>query len=119
MEGDKLTILNIAEYNLIATKDPGGSYDKKTRENLYLVIEKLRGNVIDLSSLEARLYVKFKEARFGALDAKEKKVKFEIARYRLSSNVKRSLKIAGGVLGSLVLASAIIYQFILELFKMT
>tara|TARA_B100000686_G_scaffold354889_1_gene467990 strand:- start:151 stop:1332 length:1182 start_codon:yes stop_codon:yes gene_type:complete len=114
MEGEKLTILNIAEYNLIATKDPGGSYDRKTRENLYWVIEKLRRNVPHLSPLELRLFDKFRYAEFSALKAKDKKVKFEIARYRLSSNVKRTLKISAGTFSILVLIGYLSYEFVLD-----
>ena len=114
MEGEKLTTLNIAEYNLIATKDPAGSYDRKTRENLYWVIEKLRISSQELSPLESRLFEKFRNAEFGALKAKDKKVKFEIARYRLSSNVKRTLKIFAGTISLLLLFGYLSYEFVLD-----
>jgi hypothetical protein len=109
----KLTVLNITEYNLIGNKDPNGSYDRKTRENLYWIIEKLRTQTQPLSKLEIRLLEKFQNATFGALEEKDKKVKFEVARYRLSNNVKRTLKLAGTTIGILVASGIVIYQFVL------
>jgi hypothetical protein len=109
----KLTVLSITEYNLIGTKDPNGSYDRKTRENLYWIIEKLRTNTQPLSKLEIRLLEKFQNATFGALEEKDKKVKFEVARYRLSNNVKRTLKLTGTVLGVLIICGIVVYQFVL------
>ena len=114
MKGQKLKTLNIAEYNLIATKDPAGSYDRKTRENLYWVIEKLRRNAACLAPLESRLFEKFKNAEFSALNAKDKKVKFEIARYRLSSNVKNTLKVSAGVFSGFLLIGYLSYEFLLD-----
>ena len=111
---NKLKILNITEYNLIGNKDCKGSYDRKTRENLYWVIEKMRANHMDLSSLEYRLFKKFESATFGALEDKNKKVKFEIARYRLSSKVKRSIKLTASAFAVFILSGLIIYEFILD-----
>ncbi len=109
----KLTILSITEYNLIGTKDPKGSYDRKTRENLYWIIEKLRNHVHTLSPLESRLLEKFESATFGALEEKDKKVKLEVARYRLSSNVKRTLKLTATAVGVLIFSGIVVYQFVL------
>ncbi|MFQ5715517.1 MAG: L,D-transpeptidase [Nitrospinales bacterium] len=113
METEKLIALSITEYNLIASKNPMGSYDRTTRENLYGIIEKLRSSSRRLSSLEARLFEKFKDAQFGDLEEKEKKVRFEIARYRLSSNVKRSAKLAAASLAVVLLSGLVVYRFIL------
>ena len=110
---NKLTVLNINEYNLIGNKDPSGSYDRKTRENLYWIIEKLRAHTPTLSRLERRLLEKFHKATFGALEEKNKKVKFEVARYRLSNNVKRTLKLTGISIGVLILSGTLVYQFVL------
>ncbi|MBT3184065.1 MAG: L,D-transpeptidase [Nitrospina sp.] len=110
---NKLTVLNINEYNLIGNKDPSGSYDRKTRENLYWIIEKLRAHTPTLSRLERRLLEKFHKATFGALEEKNKKVKFEVARYRLSNNVKRTLKLVGISIGALIISGTLIYQFVL------
>ena len=110
---NKLTVLNINEYNLIGNKDPSGSYDRKTRENLYWIIEKLRAHPPPLSRLERRLLEKFHKATFGALEEKNKKVKFEVARYRLSNNVKRTLKLVGISIGALIISGTLIYQFVL------
>ena len=109
----KLTVLNITEYNLIGNKDPNGSYDRKTRENLYWIIEKLRSHTPTLSRLERRLLGKFQKATFGALEERNKKVKFEVARYRLSNNVKRTLKLAGIAMGVLIMSGTLVYQFVL------
>ena len=113
MEAEKLKTLNITEYNLIANKDPFGNYDRKTRENLYWVIEKLRANVQRLSSLESRLLTKFQTAEFGALKEKEKKVKFEIAWYRLSDNIKRSIKISAAAFIMVLVSGFTVYEFVL------
>ena len=110
---NKLAVLNITEYNLIGNKDPQGSYDRKTRENLYWIIEKLRTQIHPLSRLEQRLLEKFQNATFGALEEKNKKVKFEVARYRLSNNVKRTLKLTGMVLLVLMMTGTLVYQFVL------
>ena len=110
----KLTVLTVTEYNLIGTKDPIGSYDRKTRENLYWIIEKLRTTTLPLSKLESRLLEKFREATFGALEEKDKKVKFEVARYRLSSNVKQTLKLVASGVGILIVSGFMVYQFVLD-----
>ena len=110
----KLTVLTVTEYNLIGTKDPSGSYDRKTRENLYSIIEKLRTTTLPLSKLESRLLEKFRDATFGALEEKDKKVKFEVARYRLSSNVKHTLKLVASGVGILIVTGFMVYQFVLD-----
>ena len=109
----KLTVLTITEYNLIGNKDPNGSYDRKTRENLYWIIKKLRAHTPTLSRLERRVLEKFSKATFGALEQKNKKVKFEVARYRLSNNVKKTLKLVATTIGLLIISGVLIYQFIL------
>ncbi len=109
----KLTVLTITEYNLIGNKDPNGSYDRKTRENLYWIIEKLRSNTRTLSRLEHRVLEKFTNATFGALEQKNKKVKFEVARYRLSNKVKQTLKLVATTIGVLIVSGVLVYQFAL------
>lgn len=109
-----LSVLDIGDFNLIANKDPRGSYDRKTRENLYWIIEKMRAASRPLSSLERRLYGKFEGAAFAALEAREKKVKLEVARYRLSRNVKQILKLSAAAVFSLVLAGTVAYQFVMD-----
>jgi lipoprotein-anchoring transpeptidase ErfK/SrfK len=110
----KLTVLTITEYNLIGNKDPNGSYDRKTRENLYWIIEKLRANTRTLSRLERRVLEKFANATFGALEQKNKKVKFEVARYRLSNNVKQTLKLVATTIGVLIVSGVLVYQIVLD-----
>lgn len=114
MIAKKLNALNITEFNLLANKDPKGSYDRSTRESLYWVIEKLRTNQPHLSPLEAKLYHKFDGANFAALEEKEKKVKQEVRRYRLTNNVKRSIKLTASVLSVFIVSSLAVYHLILD-----
>ena len=72
---EKLKILTITEFNLIGNKDPNGSYDRRTRETLGQIINKLSVNQELLSSLERKLHQKFRNANFNALENKAKKVK--------------------------------------------
>jgi len=107
----KLAVLDVPDYNLIANKDPRGSYDRKTRENLYWIIDKLQVNPVQLTSLERRLLEKFGNANFSALEEKDKKVKLEVARYRLSVSVKRYLKLTALALMILASATWMVYRF--------
>ena len=109
----KLTVLTITEYNLIGNKDPNGSYDRKTRENLYWIIEKLRAHTPTLSRLEHRVLEKFSKATFSALEQRNKKVKLEVARYRLSNNVKKTLKLVATTIGLFIISGFLVYQFVL------
>jgi hypothetical protein len=108
---EKLAVLNVPDYNLIAGKSPNGSYDRRTRENLYWIIEKLRVDSQKLTSLERRLLEKFGNARFIGLEAKEKKIKFELVRYRLSQGVKRWIKLAVSALCVVIAGGWMMYQF--------
>ena len=107
---DKLKALTVTEFNLLANKDPRGSYDRLTRENLNSIIRKLTDQRAKHSSLERKLFIKFKDANFYALEDKAKKIRFELVRYRLSSNVKKSIKFTSSVLGILIVSGFIIYQ---------
>lgn len=107
----KLTVLNVPDYNLIANKDPRGSYDRRTRENLYGIIGKLKHNPVRLTTLERRLLEKFGNANFTPLKAKDKKVKFEVARYRLSLGVKRYIKLTALAFLILGVVTWVTYQF--------
>jgi len=111
---EKIKTLTVTEFNLIANKDPNGSYDRRTRENLHQIIHKLVGNPRTHTDLERKLFYKFRDAKFGALEKKAKQVKLEVTRYRLSSNVKRSLRLLASALGVLVLFGYITYEFILD-----
>ncbi len=110
----KIKTLTITEFNLIANKDPNGSYDRRTRESLYEIIHKLANNHQTHTDLERKIFYKFRNAKFEALEKKAKKVKFEVTRYRLSSNVKRSIKLVASSLGVLALSGYIAYEFILD-----
>ncbi len=110
----KIKTLTITEFNLIANKDPNGSYDRRTRESLYEIIHKLANNHQTHTDLERKIFYKFRNSKFEALEKKAKKVKFEVTRYRLSSNVKRSIKLVASSLGVLALSGYIAYEFILD-----
>ena len=107
---DKLKALTVTEFNLLANKDPRGSYDRLTRENLNSIIRKLTDQRAKHTLLERKLFIKFKDANFYALEDKAKKIRFELVRYRLSSNVKKSIKFTSSVLGLLIVSGFIIYQ---------
>ena len=111
---EKIKTLTVTEFNLIASKDPHGSYDRRTRETLQQIIYKLVGNPRTHTDLERKLFYKFRDAKFGALEKKAKQVKLEVTRYRLSSNAKHSIKLLASALGVLILFGYITYQFILD-----
>lgn len=114
MTDQKLHVLTITEYNLIATKDPVGSYDRCTRENLYGIILKLSKARAHLSPLEFTVFQKFQSAQFAPLGEKDKKVKFEVLRYLLSARVRRTAKITGIVLATGVVSVLTVYHFFLS-----
>ena len=105
MTDQKLNILTITEYNLIATKDPVGSYDRRTRENLYAIIYKLSEARANLSPLEFTVFQKFQRAQFAPLGEKDKKVKFEVLRYLLSDRVRRTARMTGIILVTAVVST--------------
>ena len=111
---EKIKTLTITEYNLIANKDPYGSYDRRTRETLQQIIHKLWGNPRTHTDLERKLFYKFRDAKFGALEKKAKQVKLEVTRYRLSSKAQHSIKLLASALGVLILLGYITYEFILD-----
>ena len=111
---EKIRTLTVTEFNLIANKDPYGSYDRRTRETLQQIIYKLVGNPRTHTDLERKLFYKFRDAKFGALEKKAKQVKLEVTRYRLSSNAKHSIKLLASALGVLILFGYITYEFILD-----
>ncbi len=114
MTDHKLNILTITEYNLIATKDPVGSYDRRTRENLYAIILKLSEARAHLSPLEFTVFQKFRSAQFLPLGEKDKKVKFEVLRYLLSARVRRTARITGIFLAIGVVSILTVYHFFLS-----
>jgi hypothetical protein len=114
MSDQKLNILTITEYNLIATKDPVGSYDRRTRENLYAIILKLSDARSKLSPLEFTVFQKFQGAQFAPLGEKDKKVKLEVLRYLFSSRVRRTVRITGITLAASVVSILAVYHFFLS-----
>ena len=114
MSDQKLSILTITEYNLIATKDPVGSYDRRTRENLYAIIFKLSEARANLSPLEFTVFQKFQRAKFAPLGEKDKKVKFEVLRYLLSSRVRRTARMTGIILATGVVSILTVYHLFLS-----
>jgi len=111
---EKIRTLTVTEFNLIANKDPHGSYDRRTRETLQHIIHKLKNNHETHTDLERKLFYKFSNAKFDALAKKSKQVQFEVMRYRLSSNAKHSIKLLASALGALILFGYILYEFILD-----
>jgi len=111
---EKIRTLTVTEFNLIANKDPHGSYDRRTRETLQHIIHKLKNNHETHTDLERKLFYKFSNAKFDALAKKSKQVQFEVMRYRLSSNAKHSIKLIASALCVLVLSGYITYQFIID-----
>jgi len=111
---EQIKTLTVSEFNLIANKDPYGSYDRRTRETLQQIIHKLVGNPRTHTDLERKLFYKFRDAKFGALEKKEKQVKLEVTRYQLSSNAKQSIQLLASALGVLILFGYITYEFILD-----
>ena len=111
---EKIKTLTITEFNLLANKEPYGSYDRRTREALQQIIRKLMSSPKTHTDLERKLFYKFRDAKFGALEKKAKQVKLEVTRYRLSSNAKRSIKLLASALGILILFGYITYEFILD-----
>lgn len=114
MDAAELRILTVTEYNLIVNKDPAGCYDRATRENLYSIIRKLGSNPQFLATLETRLFEKFRNAQFQALKEKDRRVRLEVARYRLSSRVKHSIKVTAMGLGMMLLTGYLVYGWVLN-----
>ena len=114
MTDQKLNVLTITEYNLIATKDPIGSYDRRTRENLYAIIRKLGDARADLSPMEFNVFQKFRRAHFSPLGEKDKKVKFEVLRYLFSARVRKTARTAGIGLAVGVASILMIYHLLLS-----
>ena len=56
---EKIKTLTVTEFNLLANKDPNGSYDRRTRENLHQIIHKLVGHPRTHTDLERKLFNKF------------------------------------------------------------
>lgn len=114
MESQQLNILSMSEYNLLANKDPKGSYDRNTRNNLYEIILKLEVFPSRLSSLEIRLAEKFSEVKFSEIKDKQRRVRFAVAHYRLSSGVKKAVKRGMAALVILITVGLIVYEFALD-----
>ncbi len=115
MQTDKqLWILNISDYNLIANKDPKGSYDRKTRENLHRIIRFLAEHPHEHGPLESRIFQKFQYAQFTALDKKDKEVRLAVARYRLRSGIKRTIKWTAVCFTWMLLIGTGVYHIILD-----
>ena len=114
MDSHQLKILTITEYNLLANKDPKGSYDRNTRENLYEIIEKMKTNSLLLSPLEAKLSEKFVDASFSEIKDKQRSVRYAVAQYRLSSGMKNTIKRVAISLVAIICAGLLVYKFGLD-----
>ena len=111
---EKIKTLTVTEFNLIANKDPRGSYDRRTRETLQHIIHKLKDNHETHTDLERKLFYKFSNAKFDALEKKSKQVQFEVMRYRLTSKAKHSIKVTAAAFCVLVLSGYTVYKFVLN-----
>ncbi len=67
MFGKKFKVLSGPEYELIKDKEPGGTYETATRENLYRIIQKLADNLNRCTSREKKIYKKFSDSHFDIL----------------------------------------------------
>ena len=67
MENINLSILTEAQYQFLASKEPRGYYDNRTREQLYSLIDKLVAYKKQGTKEELRLHKRFKHAEFGIL----------------------------------------------------
>jgi len=114
MRTPKLKALDITEYNLIANKDPQGSYDRKTRDHLAAILDKLRAGAGNLSDLETKLLDKFQNAKFTALDESGRKAQREVTRHRISSHTQQILLRSSASLIAVVVLSLAVYQFVLD-----
>ena len=69
---EKIKTLTVTEFNLIANKDPYGSYDRRTRETLQHIIHKLKDNHETHTDLERKLFYKFSQRKIWCLREKIK-----------------------------------------------
>ena len=111
---EKIKNLTVTEFNLIANKNPSGSYDRITREALLHIIHKLESSYEAHTDLERKLFYKFRKAKFNALEKKSKQVKLEVMRYQLSNNAKKYIKLIASASFILVIAGYMVYEFILD-----
>ena len=67
METTDLSIITAEQYQFLASREPRGYYDNRTREQLYSLIDKLVAHKKQASKEELRLYKRFQHAEFGIL----------------------------------------------------
>ena len=67
MENINLSILTEEQYQFLASREPRGYYDNRTREQLYSLIDKLTAYKKQGTKDELRLLKHFKHAEFGIL----------------------------------------------------
>jgi len=114
MDSHQLKVLTITEYNLLANKDPKGSYDRNTRDNLYEIIEKMKTKSLLLTPLEAKLSEKFIDAKFSEIKDKQRNVRYAVAQYRVSSGMKNTIKRVAISLVVVMCAGLLVYKFGLD-----
>ena len=71
----KLKVLSEKDFLFLASKNPGGVYDKGTREKLYWIIKRLSHGIKYCTGDEKQLQKKFKNTVFGILLPKNTETK--------------------------------------------
>lgn len=118
MDKINLGILTEAQYQLLASKDPRGYYDNRTREQLYSLIDKLVAYKKQGTKEESRLLKRFKNAEFGILLPGDRKtsgpLKFKVSlclegehEGDIMTGGTLIIKEKGGVLGNITAAEII------------
>ena len=74
----KLKVLTEKDFLFLASKNPGGVYDKETREKLYWIIKRLSHGIKYCTGDEKQLQKKFKNTVFGILLPKNTETKEKI-----------------------------------------
>ncbi|MBI4383136.1 MAG: polymer-forming cytoskeletal protein [Nitrospinae bacterium] len=98
--GKKLKALTEEECARIEDKDPAGTYDSETREDLYWIIEKLRQGRKDGTWFERRLYNKFRDASFGLLINRDSETDYSVnfhGNVRVEAHFKGRMRASGTV----------------------
>ena len=97
----KLKVLTEKDFLFLASKNPGGVYDKGTREKLYWIIKRLSYGIKYCTGDEKQLQKKFKNTVFGILLPKNTETKEKI-------NHPAKVHVAGKFSGEIIAESIFI-----------
>ena len=97
----KLKVLTEKDFLFLASKNPGGVYDKGTREKLYWIIKRLSHGKKYCTGDEKQLQKKFKNTVFGILLPKNTETKGKI-------NHPAKVHVAGKFSGEIIAESVFI-----------